>query len=158
MLTVLTSVESDQLITQRSLAKELGIALGLANAYLKRCVKRGYVKVTAAPRRRFVYYLTPKGFAEKTRLTGEHLRYSFSFFRDARTQCSEIFEQCAAKGWPAWVWPAPASSPISRCWAPRSIQLRWRDSSRPGRPQGTSRHAGGRERRRAWCDRCRDRN
>lgn len=99
MLSVLTSVEGDRLITQRSLAKELGIALGLANAYLKRCVKKGYVKVTSVPPRRFAYYLTPEGFVEKTRLTGEYLRYSFSFFRDARAQCSEIFRQCAAKGW-----------------------------------------------------------
>ena len=99
MLSVLTSVESDQLITQRSLAKELGIALGLANAYLKRCVKKGYVKVSNVPPRRFAYYLTPEGFVEKTRLTGEYLRYSFSFFRDARAQCSEIFRQCAANGW-----------------------------------------------------------
>ena len=99
LLSVLTSVESGRPITQRSLAKELGIALGLANAYLKRCVKKGYVKVTSVPPRRFAYYLTPAGFVEKTRLTGEYLRYSFGFFRDARAQCGELFGRCAANGW-----------------------------------------------------------
>ncbi len=93
------SVESDRLITQRSLAKELGIALGLANAYLKRCVKKGYVKVTSVPPRRFAYYLTAEGFVEKSRLTGEYLRYSFSFFRDARAQCGALFERCAENNW-----------------------------------------------------------
>ncbi len=53
--------------SQRRLASELGVALGLANAYLKRCVKKGLVKVRQAPARRYAYYLTPRGFAEKSR-------------------------------------------------------------------------------------------
>ena len=37
VLSVLTSIERDCAITQRKLARELGIALGLTNAYLRRC-------------------------------------------------------------------------------------------------------------------------
>ena len=43
-LGVLKAVEGNDSVTQRSLAKELGIALGLANAYLKRCAKKGLIK------------------------------------------------------------------------------------------------------------------
>ena len=98
MLEVLSAVERDNRITQRSLSRELGIALGLANAYLKRCAKKGLIKIRQVPLNRYAYYLTPKGFAEKSRLTAEYLAVSFNFFRDAREQCSEIFSYCESRG------------------------------------------------------------
>jgi len=98
-LGLLSAVEENSAVTQRSVAQELGIALGLANAYLKRCVKKGLIKVKQIPPNRYAYYLTPKGFAEKTRLTGEYLSSSFTFFRRARGQCEAIFESCAEKDW-----------------------------------------------------------
>ena len=98
MLEVLSAVERDSRITQRSLSRELGIALGLANAYLKRCAKKGLIKIRQVPLNRYAYYLTPKGFAEKSRLTAEYLAVSFNFFRDAREQCTGLFEESAARG------------------------------------------------------------
>ena len=78
VLGLLSSVENDGDRSQRRIAAELGIALGLVNAYLKRCIKKGLVKVHDAPARRYAYYLTPQGFAEKSRLTVEYLS-SFVF-------------------------------------------------------------------------------
>ncbi|MCW5699703.1 MAG: winged helix-turn-helix transcriptional regulator [Rhodospirillales bacterium] len=98
MLGVLSAVERDSGITQRSLSSELGIALGLANGYLKRCVRKGLIKVTQAPLNRYAYYLTPKGFAEKSLLTREYLTVSFTFFRDARRACTELFAECHRRG------------------------------------------------------------
>src|ERR1039457_5137041 len=98
MLGLLDAVEQDHAQSQRLLASELGIALGLVNAYLKRCVKKGLVKVRQAPARRYAYYLTPHGFAEKSRLTIEYLSYSFGFFRQAKTDCSELFRIAKARG------------------------------------------------------------
>jgi len=98
MLGLLDAVEQDRARSQRLLASELGIALGLVNAYLKRCVKKGLVKVKGAPARRYAYYLTPQGFAEKSRLTVEYLSYSFGFFRQAKTDCSELFRTARAQG------------------------------------------------------------
>jgi len=98
MLGLLESVGRDGGQTQRRLASELGIALGLVNAYLKRCIKKGLVKVSEAPARRYGYYLTPQGFAEKSRLTGRYLANSFSFFRRARAQCAELFAVAVARG------------------------------------------------------------
>ena len=43
----------------------MGVALGLANSYLKRCIRKGFIKITEAPANRYLYYLTPQGFAEK---------------------------------------------------------------------------------------------
>jgi DNA-binding MarR family transcriptional regulator len=98
MLGLLDAVEHDRAQSQRHLASELGIALGLVNAYLKRCVKKGLVKIGEAPARRYAYYLTPRGFAEKSRLTVEYLSYSFSFFRQAKTECSALFQAAKSRG------------------------------------------------------------
>ena len=99
VLGVLTSIERDSTITQRKLARELGIALGLANAYFRRCVRKGLVKMRQVPLNRYAYYLTPQGFAEKSRLTAEYLTVSLDFFRRARTDCVALFRQCEALGW-----------------------------------------------------------
>jgi hypothetical protein len=98
MLNVLSAVERDSHLTQRRLSRDLGIALGLANAYLRRCIGKGLVKVSEVPLNRYAYYLTPQGFAEKSRLTVEYLTWSFEFFRRARKQCSELLALCAGTG------------------------------------------------------------
>src|SRR6516162_6164706 len=99
MLGLLDAVEQERVQSQRHLASELGIALGLVNAYLKRCIKKGLVKVRQAPARRYAYYLTPQGFAEKSRLTVEYLSYSFSFFRRAKADCMAALESARGRGY-----------------------------------------------------------
>jgi DNA-binding MarR family transcriptional regulator len=98
VLGLLQSVERDGAQSQRKLASDLGIALGLVNAYLKRCVKKGLLKIGQAPARRYAYYLTPHGFAEKSRLTVEYLSDSFSFFRHAREDCAAVLRAAHARG------------------------------------------------------------
>jgi hypothetical protein len=97
VLNLLNSVD-DGAQSQRRIAAELGIALGLVNAYLNRCIKKGLVKVSQAPARRYAYYLTPQGFAEKSRLTVDYLSSSFSFFRRARADCSQLLAEVVASG------------------------------------------------------------
>lgn len=103
VLGLLNAVEHDGERSQRYIAAELGIALGLVNAYLKRCVKKGLVKVHDAPARRYAYYLTPQGFTEKSRLTVRYLSDSFSFFRHAKSDCTRVFEDAKARGLPRLV-------------------------------------------------------
>ena len=98
-LGLLNAVEANSSLTQRTMARELGIALGLANAYLKRCVRKGLIKVQQVPANRYAYYLTPMGFAEKSRLAADYLTISFNFFRGAREQCTAILDHCEAQGW-----------------------------------------------------------
>jgi DNA-binding MarR family transcriptional regulator len=98
VLGVLDAVERNPSLTQRSVARELGIALGLVNAYLNRCLSKGLIKIGQVPPRRYAYYLTPRGMTEKSRLTATYLMDSFAFFRQARTQCHELFQELAAHG------------------------------------------------------------
>ena len=96
-LGVLSAVEADSSITQRSLARELGVALGLTNSYFKKCIEKGLVKIKQVPANRYAYYLTPKGFSEKSRLTAEYLKSSFSFYRRAKYYLTRIMEFCSKK-------------------------------------------------------------
>jgi DNA-binding MarR family transcriptional regulator len=98
LLGVLDAVERDASVTQRTVALELGIALGLANAYLKRCVRKGLIKVSQVPTRRYAYFLTPQGMTEKSRLTATYLANSFSFFRMARAEYGGLYVEALRRG------------------------------------------------------------
>ncbi len=99
MLGMLTAIYNENKSSQRALAQTLGIAVGLVNAYLKRCVRKGLVKIEQAPVRRYAYYLTPKGFAEKSRLTTEFLTVSLDYFRQARRECGRLVAHAKAQNW-----------------------------------------------------------
>jgi DNA-binding MarR family transcriptional regulator len=99
MVHLLTEIEANPSFTQRGLASELGIALGLMNQYLKRCMTKGWIRASQISPRRITYFLTPEGFKEKSQMVASYLARSLTFFRDARTQCSALFEECRHEGW-----------------------------------------------------------
>lgn len=98
VLGLLNLVERNSAQSQRRIALELGVAVGLVNAYLKRCVSKGLVKIQHAPARRYAYYLTSEGFAEKSRLTVTYLASSLGFFRQAKLDCAGLFEAARRAG------------------------------------------------------------
>jgi DNA-binding MarR family transcriptional regulator len=95
-LMALEAIALDERITQRSLADKLGIALGLTNIYLKRLVRKGYVKCVNVQSNRLRYLLTPTGISEKTRLTYEFMEYSLSLYRQVRQHLHTVLEPCVA--------------------------------------------------------------
>lgn len=97
-LSLLSELEGDVHATQRGLAQRVGAALGMTNSLLKRAVHKGLVKVTQAPAKRFAYYVTPKGFAEKSRLVAQYLSCSLDFFRQAREQYASIYDVALSHG------------------------------------------------------------
>ncbi len=97
-LEFLSALERGEVVTQVTLSRRIGIAVGLVNALLKRATVKGFVKARSAPYKRYAYYLTPKGFAEKGRLVAEYLEVSLEFFRDARRQYQEIFWRAEKAG------------------------------------------------------------
>jgi len=97
LLGLLDAVERGD-VTQRGLSRELGIAVGLVNSYVRRCIKTGLIKVQQIPPRRYGYYLTPKGFVEKSRLVASYFVHSFDFFRRARASCEAILLNATKAG------------------------------------------------------------
>ncbi|NWF75248.1 MAG: winged helix-turn-helix transcriptional regulator [Nitrospirae bacterium] len=97
-LLLLDEISKGEQLSQRDLSKKLNIALGLVNSYIKNLVSKGYITIKAIPARRYAYYLTPKGFTEKTRLTYHHLQNFTTLYRVARKDFKELFANLAGEG------------------------------------------------------------
>jgi DNA-binding MarR family transcriptional regulator len=97
-LKILEKAEQDYLPSQRDLAKELNISLGLVNSFVKRLTTKGYFKITHTPKNRLKYILTPKGLAEKTQLTYEYIQLSYKFYKDARQKLRVLFSEFESQG------------------------------------------------------------
>lgn len=97
-LEILSTIAQGGPLTQRSLAQKMGIALGLTNLYLKRLARKGYIKLSSVPPNRIKYYLTPKGFSEKARLTYQYMDYSLQLYRQTRIALRQALDPLARQG------------------------------------------------------------
>ena len=97
-LQLLSEVENNAAVTQRSLAKTLGVAVGLTNLYIKRLIRKGHIKITTIPRNRLKYLVTPRGMAEKSRLTYQYMQYSLSYYRKMRQRLHQVFLTLSNEG------------------------------------------------------------
>jgi len=97
-LRLLEAVEQDSRVTQRGLAVKLGIALGLTNIYLKRLVRKGYIKCVNVQPNRLTYLITPRGIAEKARLTYEFIDYSLHLYGEVRQHLRAMLSEHAVSG------------------------------------------------------------
>lgn len=97
-LKILTEIAEQENVTQRGLSKNLGIALGLTNLYLKRLAHKGYIKITTIPPNRLKYLITPQGFAAKTLLTYEYMTLSLVLYKQTRRTLSEALRPLVTDG------------------------------------------------------------
>jgi len=93
ILKILEEIGNEEVSSQREIAKKLNISLGLVNSFLKRLARKGYLKITTIPSNRVKYLLTPRGAAEKTRLTYAYIQYSYHFYKDARIKLKRLFSE-----------------------------------------------------------------
>ena len=100
-LEILRHIEENPDITQADLATQLGVAVGSVNWYIKRLINKGYIKVTQMQRRRLRYLLTPKGIAEKARLTKEFVQASFHWYRETREASKKLLKEVKGAGYEA---------------------------------------------------------
>ena len=94
-LRLLEAVEENSRVTQRGLATRVGIALGLTNIYLKRLTRKGYIKCVNVQPNRITYLITPRGVAEKMRLTYQFMDYSLHLYRDVRQHLRGVLKERA---------------------------------------------------------------
>jgi DNA-binding MarR family transcriptional regulator len=97
-LQILDELSNNDSLTQRDLSSRLGIALGLVNSYIKNLVAKGFITVKSIPPKRYAYYLTPKGFTEKTRLTYHLLQDYTRIYREAKNNFRDLFHEMTDKG------------------------------------------------------------
>lgn len=85
-------------LSQRQVAKETGLSLGMVNLILGRLVKTGAIKVVNLDGRTARYLLTRKGVAEKTRRAYAYLRRTIDTFRDLRARTDALIAELHADG------------------------------------------------------------
>ena len=97
-LQMLEEIEQNPRVSQRQLSNKFGIALGVTNACIKRMARRGLIRLKGLPPRRIAYYLTPKGFTEKTRLTLRFLSYNIQHYSEMKKLISKRLLEIESSG------------------------------------------------------------
>ena len=97
-LTLFNTVESRPEINQRQLARELDVSLGLTNTYFQRVLKKGWVRAQQVKPRRWLYFLTPQGALEKSRLSLSYLHRTLESFRELKSKGDEHLRILSKKG------------------------------------------------------------
>ncbi len=97
-LEILKHVELSPRLNNRIAARKLGASVKLAHATLGKMVAKGLLHVKKEHARRWDYFLTPRGIAEKTRLTYEFLEFSFQFYREARKRSAQLCRDLSERG------------------------------------------------------------
>src|SRR5574342_741580 len=95
---LLSEIAQDSMVTQANLSKRLGIAVGSVNWYIKRLIKRGYVKVSHLDRTRLQYDLTPEGMSVFTERALQYAKDSLKIYRSFRQQAKEIVSELRSRG------------------------------------------------------------
>ena len=88
-LQLLEEIEQNPRISQRELSNKFGIALGVTNACIKRMARRGLIRLKGFPPRRIAYYLTPKGFSEKSKLMLHFFSYNIQHYAEMKKVISK---------------------------------------------------------------------
>ena len=91
-------LENQPNLNQRQLAQKLGISLGLANAYLRKVLNKGWVRARQIKARRWLYFLTPQGAVEKSRLSLNYLHRTLDSFRELRCKADAMLAELAKAG------------------------------------------------------------
>jgi len=91
---VLHLLEEDPDLTQRELAKKLGISLGGVNYCLKALIDVGHIKAgnfSKNPNKSvYLYLLTPNGIAEKAKLTAGFLNRKMAEYQALKKEIESI--------------------------------------------------------------------
>ena len=91
---VMRLIEAHPEMSQRDVARELGISLGKANYCLKALVQKGWIKASnfknSHNKAAYMYLLTPRGIEEKARLTVQYLRIKMREYERLRVEIEEM--------------------------------------------------------------------
>ena len=97
-LTLFNKVENSPDINQRQLAQELDVSLGLTNTYFQRVLKKGWVRAKQVKPRRWLYFITPQGVLEKSRLSLSYMHRTLQSFRELKSKGDEHLRILSNKG------------------------------------------------------------
>lgn len=91
-LRLLSEIETTPEASQRELSRRAGSALGMTNLLLRNLAQKGYIRMTKAGWKRWVYALTPKGFSLKVQLTLTYVQRVLNHYGQVRQTLREQLE------------------------------------------------------------------
>lgn len=95
-------LEANPQLSQRDVARELGISVGKVNYCLQSLIERGWVKVTRFTNSRnkaaYMYLLTPRGAEHKAKLMIRFLQEKMREYEALRTEIEQIRREISAGG------------------------------------------------------------
>ena len=87
---ILRKIKTKPKATQRQLAKELGFSLGKLNYCMKALKSKGLIKIENFKKNpnkiNYIYVLTPKGIAEKTKLTMNFMKRKMKEYEELKKE------------------------------------------------------------------------
>ena len=91
---ILKELEANPKISQRELAKGLGISLGRANFCVQALIERGFVKArnfqNSQNKKAYIYCLTPKGIEARAGITLQFLKYKMAEYQALKTEIERL--------------------------------------------------------------------
>ena len=94
---ILKTIASNPELTQRQLAKELGVSLGKANYCLRSLIDKGLIKAVnfrkSKHRIQYLYKLTPNGLEEKARVTSRFLKQKLQEYEEIKAEIEELRQE-----------------------------------------------------------------
>jgi DNA-binding MarR family transcriptional regulator len=97
-LRLLEELGRNPIISQRELSHKFGIALGVTNACLKRMARKGLIRIRGLNHRKIGYYLTPKGFAERAKLSLHLISYIVQHYSELKNIISQKLLEMQGEG------------------------------------------------------------
>ena len=100
--TLLKILNENPGLSQRDLAKKLGISLGKVNFCIKALVAKGSVKINnfrnSDNKLAYAYLLTPRGVEQKARMTVQFLKYKMQEYGRLKAEIEELQKEAEQKG------------------------------------------------------------
>lgn len=99
---LLKTLEGNPSLSQRDLAKHLGVSLGKINYCLNALVEKGCLKVNnfrnSDNKMAYAYFLTPQGVEEKARITVRFLKIKIQEYEHLRVEIKALKREAKRKG------------------------------------------------------------
>ncbi len=94
-------IEEDPDISQRELAKEMGISLGKTNYCLKALMDKGWLKArnfkNSNNKIAYAYVLTPRGLREKAKITARFLKRKVSEYETLKSEIEQLQQEVSER-------------------------------------------------------------
>jgi len=101
---VLTILDREDSPSQREIAKQTGFSVGLVNTLIKKCAKKGLVKIERLNSRNIKYILTPEGIKEKTQKTIDYIKRSYQAIQKLQNRVAELALKHSSEGKQIYVY------------------------------------------------------